>query len=473
MMRCRLLGALILTALCATLLAGCVFDEQAPPDGNAIDINLTNTAVVDTAPTASSGVASPEIKVAASEPAETHAPSPTTIASQAPASSRAADAMNTSTPTATHTPNPTIIPIPTPAFSRAAATINTYTPTSIPITTPPAQSDGSSASPSVGTSRRFSLERNIEWRDIIARVRLLSTATRVENVITRYKGLEYGSFFVVFLEFEFEVLEYLMGDGNSIVWGVLYDLGGAHETEQEALDSAPAVRSTHNSLYSQWNDREYIVFMKDIAAKPESEVKGSMDMLAIKGGNRYAIGAWVPHRGVDYYSIKDIDGKFWLPAAASASGASGASAGEQSFLLDVPAVSGASGEAAVRQVSISELKRLIAKHVAETQDGAATATPTQAVATSTPTASPTPQQSTATVVPTATPTNTPATAPTATPTPAPTLTPTPPAGGVSGAIDTPTPTPTSTPTATTTHTPTIAPTATATPDGSGNVVSGQ
>lgn len=101
-----------------------------------------------------------------------------------------------------------------------------------------------------------------------------------------YQGLEYSRFFIVFLEFEFEVLEYLMGDGNSIVWGVLYDLGGAYDTEQEALDAAPAVRSIHDSLYSQWNDREYIVFMKDI---PESR-EHSMDALASKGGNRYAIG---------------------------------------------------------------------------------------------------------------------------------------------------------------------------------------
>ena len=462
MTRCRLLEALILTALYAALLTGCISDEQAQPDRNAI--------VVDTAPTAFSGAASPEIKVIASEPAANRAPSPTTIASQAPAFSRAA-AMNTSTTPATHTPNPTTTPIPTPAFSRTATAINTSTPTSIPVTTPTSitESDGTSAASPPAVGRRFSLERNIEWRDTIARVKLLSTATRVEPVFTGYKGLIDGTFYIVFLEFEFEVLEYLMGGGNSIVWGVLYDIGG-YDTQQEALDAVPAVISAHNSLYSQWNDREYIVFMRDIAAIPESE-KYSIDTLANKKPNRYAIGAWVPREGYDYYSIRDIDGKFWLPAAASAGGASGASAGEQSFLLDVPAVSGASGEAAVRQVSISELKRLIAKHVAENQDSVATATPTQTVAT--PTASPTPPQPTATVVPTATPTNTPATAPTATHTPAPTLTPTPPAGGVSGAIDTPTPTPTSTPTATTTHTPTIAPTATATPDGSGNVVSGQ
>ena len=380
MTRCRLLGALILTALYAALLTGCVSDEQAPPDGNAIGINLPNTAVVDTAPTASSGVAPQEIKVPTSEPAETHAPSPTTIASQASAINRAADAMNTSTPTATHTPNPTTIPIPTPAFSRAAA-INTYTPTSIPVTTPTSitESGETSAASPPFVGRLFSLERNIEVRDTIARVRLISTATRIEPVFTGYKGLIDGTFYIVFLEFEFEVLEYLMGGGNSIVWGVLYDIGG-YDTQQEALEAVPAVISAHDSLYSQWNDREYIVFMRDIAAIPESE-KYSIDTLANKKSNRYAIGAWVPREGREHYSINAIDGRFWLPAAASASGgASGASAGEQSFLLDVPAVSGASGEAAVRQVSISELKRLIAEHTAENQDSAATATPTQTLA---------------------------------------------------------------------------------------------
>ncbi len=168
---------------------------------------------------------------------------------------------------------------------------------------------------------------------MVARVRLLG----VEEEI-RSPGANEA--FGAYMEFKFEVLEYLKGGyGLSPIWGYAYLEQAEGDTEEEARWKSKYFWQHRNS---QWDDREAIVLMADI------DIQNRKD--------HFGLGWFSPYRGESY---RQIGKKKWLPAA-SESEVSGAS-DERTFLLDYPR-SGIAGDLSdgVDLVSLAELRQLAA-----------------------------------------------------------------------------------------------------------------
>ena len=248
-----------------------------------------------------------------------------------------------------------------------------------------------------------SLEEMIAKSHIVAKVRLSSTATRVERIETGYKHLNDGRFFALYMDFEFEVMEYLKGSGNSRIWGSVM-AGGGFDTRQDALSAATNYWNTRdNYIYSRWDNREAIVLLYDLSSS-----NGDLGKGLARQSDTYLLGAMEIGDGFwESYSVASPYFKAWLPSAQP-SGASGASGVEQQFLLDAPggyAAGGPSGgasgssESSAPKISLSSLKSKIAQTIG-TPTPVPTATP-EPVATATPEPIATPEP---VATPTATPT---------------------------------------------------------------------
>ena len=179
----------------------------------------------------------------------------------------------------------------------------------------------------------YTLEESILKAGVVARVRLLGVE---EEIRSPGANAAYGAY----MEFKFEVLEYLKGGyGLSPIWGYVYLEQAEGNTEEEARWKSKYFRQHRNS---QWDDREAIVLMADIDKQNRKD--------------HFGLGWFSPYSGESYRLIGE---KKWLPAA-SASDVSGAS-DEQTFLLDYPR-SGIAGDlsAGVDLVSLAELRQLAA-----------------------------------------------------------------------------------------------------------------
>ena len=320
----------------------------------------------------------------------------------------------TGTPTSTPTPEPTHTPTTAPAEEHTASPDPAPTPTSdATLTTPataianpmtedtptPLASSSESAASLPAPYPLPTLEQMIEGAHIVARVRLSSTASRVERIETGHMHLNGGRYFALFMDFEFDVMEYLKGSGNSRIWGSVM-AGRGFDTRKDALAAAVAYWKIRDKyIYSRWDDREAIVMLYDV-----SSLTANLDKGLVRQSDTYLLGKMVVGNGFwESYSVASPMHKAWLPSALPSGGASGASGGEQEFLLDAPGgyaaggpSEGASGasEADAPKISLSSFKAKIA----------------EAIGTPTPTATATPS-------PTHTPTPAPAEEPTATPDP--------------------------------------------------------
>ena len=179
----------------------------------------------------------------------------------------------------------------------------------------------------------YSLEDSILEANVVARVRLLGVE---EEIRSPSANEAYGAF----MEFKFEVLEYLKGGyGLDPIWGYVYLDQAEGDTEEEARWKSKYFWERRNS---QWDDREAIVLMSD------NDIRNRKD--------HFGLGAFSPYSGESY---RLIGRKKWLPAA-SASGISGAS-DERTFLLDYPR-SGIAGDSSdgVELVSLAELRQIAA-----------------------------------------------------------------------------------------------------------------
>ena len=206
----------------------------------------------------------------------------------------------------------------------------------------------------------WTLEERIVSADVIARVRLRSTAPVVEQGVWRYGGA---------LDFTFDALEYLKGSGGSELKA--FTLGPSHYlTKSGASLAAAGLLSKHDT---RWDDREAIVFLRKHDNLPGT-----------KQTDRYWLGSIDIGRGHEYYSIASRHNQLWLPDAAppgagGLSGESGGDSGEQRFLLDAPqeAVAPAGAEGAIGQsetsetptIALSALKELVAALEAEVAAG--------------------------------------------------------------------------------------------------------
>ena len=171
----------------------------------------------------------------------------------------------------------------------------------------------------------MSIEEQILWDDVVARVRLIS----VDGAVV----VEPGGTYRGALEFRFRVLEYIKGNGGAEVVAVTID-EDRYDTASAARASVPGMVATRDT---RWDGREAIVFMLDYHAQ--------------NGRTTYLLGGH-PVYGEDGYTVASRHLKTWLPEAATTTvtGARSTDAAEKRFLLDAPSDAGAQGSSS-RSVS--------------------------------------------------------------------------------------------------------------------------
>ena len=167
--------------------------------------------------------------------------------------------------------------------------------------------------------------------DVIARVRLLG----VEEVIKSPGENEaYGAY----MQFKFEVLEYLKGGyGRSPIWANVALEEAEGNTEEEARWKAKYYFERRNA---RWDDRDAIVFMwdNDIQRRP----------------NYFGLGRFDSERGESYSLGKH---RKWLPSASSI-GVAGASDDEQNFFLEHRGRDASGALNSPATVSMTQLRQL-------------------------------------------------------------------------------------------------------------------
>ena len=123
-----------------------------------------------------------------------------------------------------------------------------------------------------------SLEERILEADVIARVKLLSVSQGIEALT--YTGAEDNDWvdatYVASMEFHFEVIEYLKGNGGVEFVGIVYG-NEPYESRIGALAFGENLAETRDTF---WDDREAIVFL--------SKGKGVMSTVAER--DRYVLG---------------------------------------------------------------------------------------------------------------------------------------------------------------------------------------
>ena len=164
------------------------------------------------------------------------------------------------------------------------------------------------------------LEENIAQADVIVRARMQSVAAVVTTV-------DQGNH-EVWLEFNFNALEYLKGTGATQINAVVR-VYVEYDTAIEARAAGPASLALHDS---QWDNRDAILFLWN-AHGVENSAKLHLGYIGPTNG---------PHD--DIYSIASQIRKKWLPAT-DISGANRTSGTNDppAFLLDLPPTGGGGG----------------------------------------------------------------------------------------------------------------------------------
>ena len=201
----------------------------------------------------------------------------------------------------------------------------------------------------------MSLEERIVHADVIARVDFRSARQAIETH-HHYDPWDTftGSSHVVAMEFTFDVLEYLKGNGSDQVHAVVDESGWFYET---ALGAALFGRNLVSDRDDRWDDREAIVFLRVRDDTPSSKQPGRYWLGSVSGG------------GHNRYTIANRRYQPWLPDAAlpvteNANQAVGTISTEQRFLLD-ESPDPDEGTTDVATISLSALKSRIAALEAE------------------------------------------------------------------------------------------------------------
>ena len=204
------------------------------------------------------------------------------------------------------------------------------------------------------------VEQKILDSDVIVRATMTSSTAEVFQDAGGYR---------VKVKFSLNVSEYLKGSGatsTTAVWidglGTAGDIlpwpSAAYETRAKAEVRKAEILANRDP---RWDNREAIFFLRN----GEVGWGASEYALGLGDGGEY---------GDDMYSLHSRRSRSWLPAAASAGGASsGASGGEaREFLLDVPQAGGAVGASSgttTPTITLGNLKKRIREVAAEYNGG--------------------------------------------------------------------------------------------------------
>ena len=224
----------------------------------------------------------------------------------------------------------------------------------------PMQSSPQSYSPTVYLLRPMRIEWLILLSDTIARVKLIQVEshTTTNNETPNYRARHGAE-----LWFEFEVLEYLKGDGKAKIWGVTIAPFHRVATEQEAEAVANYLLNTRDT---RWDNAEAIIFLYN-------EIQS---ISSASHPNRYALGSLLegnPPQAA--YSLDSVGGWFPLLPSKRAPGPRGARRfllidpdfqGDPRFTEDIRRTRnawrelGASESSDTTTMAVSDLRRLIA-----------------------------------------------------------------------------------------------------------------
>ena len=151
------------------------------------------------------------------------------------------------------------------------------------------------------------------------------------------------------LQFNLDVSEYLKGTGPSSIVAVWF-YGRFFDTREDADNKRAVILAERDN---QWDDREAIFFLFDVASAGPLSVLSTQPQLA----NQYILGLRDKYSPDDRYSLHSTRNKRWLPAATSAS----STGDDQEFLLDVPPP--------METITLGDLKRKITEVTAELNGG--------------------------------------------------------------------------------------------------------
>ena len=203
-----------------------------------------------------------------------------------------------------------------------------------------------------------SLEKRINWADVIVRATLVSTSSTVDSP-------DWSNDYVGAVAFRFRVLEYLKGSGSTDITVFATDAGSQpsdyFDSRSDATDRGDALKGVHDTT---WDERQAILFLRS-DVEPSGKSGDSED--------NYYIGSIGLVAG-ESYMITDTTHIVWLPEALNPSTGTRDSTGEQYFLTDVPntqatGASGWSSQVEDPNVALSFLKGRIAAIAGEIATG--------------------------------------------------------------------------------------------------------
>ena len=156
------------------------------------------------------------------------------------------------------------------------------------------------------------IETNILNSDVIVRARHISAEAHItaETSSAAYRAE---------MRHEFEVLEYLKGNGGNKVWGVV-SLPKYHRVSSSEQDARSKLTYYMNIRNTQWDGKEAIVFLSEI----ENATSGQR-------ADHYSLGQFLSDYHLESYFPATYGG--WYPIVSAQGGASGAGESQSGFLL--------------------------------------------------------------------------------------------------------------------------------------------
>ena len=210
------------------------------------------------------------------------------------------------------------------------------------------------------------IETNILNSDVIVRARHISAEAHItaETSSTAYRAE---------IRHEFEVLEYLKGNGDSKIWGVV-SLPKNHRVSSSEQEARSKLTYYMNIRNTQWDGKEAIVFLSEIENAPSGQ-----------RADHYSLGQFLSDYHLESYLPSTYGG--WYPIVSAQGGASGAGESQSGFLLreqknvslgdwlayddpDYSVLSAAtvSGQSGDVTLSIEEIKTLVGMTEAKLQE---------------------------------------------------------------------------------------------------------